>query len=97
MISDVITRYASARNPDGATFLNTGTDEHGLKIQRAAESAGMEPKEFCDQISSRFKVRIHWPAAPMLCVTELTTFRPAPGSGISRKRAVQSFHENDGF
>ena len=33
----------------------TGTDEHGLKIQRSAEKAGKEPKEFCDQISQTFK------------------------------------------
>ena len=33
----------------------TGTDEHGLKIQRSAEKAGKKPKEFCDQISRTFK------------------------------------------
>ncbi len=33
----------------------TGTDEHGLKIQRSAEKAGKEPKQFCDQISQTFK------------------------------------------
>jgi len=33
----------------------TGTDEHGLKIQRSAEKAGKKPKEFCDQISQTFK------------------------------------------
>ncbi len=33
----------------------TGTDEHGLKIQRAAEKKGIEPKIFCDEISKTFK------------------------------------------
>ena len=33
----------------------TGTDEHGLKIQRSAEKAGKNPKDFCDQISQTFK------------------------------------------
>ncbi len=33
----------------------TGTDEHGLKIQRSAEKAGMEPQIFCDQISQTFR------------------------------------------
>ena len=33
----------------------TGTDEHGLKIQRAAESKGLETSLFCDQISKTFK------------------------------------------
>jgi methionyl-tRNA synthetase len=33
----------------------TGTDEHGLKIQRAAEDKNIDPLEFCDQISQTFK------------------------------------------
>ena len=33
----------------------TGTDEHGLKIQRSAEKAGLEPQKFCDQISLTFR------------------------------------------
>ena len=33
----------------------TGTDEHGLKIQRSAEKAGKDPQEFCDEISKTFK------------------------------------------
>ncbi len=33
----------------------TGTDEHGLKIQRSAEKAGKEPLVFCDQISQTFR------------------------------------------
>ena len=35
-------------------YFLTGTDEHGLKIQRAAEKKGMQPKDFCDQISKTF-------------------------------------------
>ena len=33
----------------------TGTDEHGLKIQRAAESKNIEPQIFCDEISQTFR------------------------------------------
>ena len=33
----------------------TGTDEHGLKIQRAAESKNIEPQIFCDEISKTFR------------------------------------------
>ena len=33
----------------------TGTDEHGLKIQRAAEKNNVNPAEFCDEISQIFK------------------------------------------
>ncbi|KAG6918209.1 hypothetical protein DXG01_015802 [Tephrocybe rancida] len=32
-----------------------GTDEHGLKIQKAAQAKGMPPAEFCDMLSSRFR------------------------------------------
>jgi methionyl-tRNA synthetase len=33
----------------------TGTDEHGLKIQRAAENMNVDPLEFCDHISQSFR------------------------------------------
>ena len=33
----------------------TGTDEHGLKIQRSAEKAGEDPLVFCDKISQTFR------------------------------------------
>ena len=32
----------------------TGTDEHGLKIQRAAKNKGMDPLKFCNEISKTF-------------------------------------------
>jgi methionyl-tRNA synthetase len=37
------------------TFFLTGTDEHGLKIQRAAEANGLTPQEQADRTSERFK------------------------------------------
>jgi methionyl-tRNA synthetase len=37
------------------TLFLTGTDEHGLKIQRAAEANGVSPKEQADRTSERFK------------------------------------------
>ena len=33
----------------------TGTDEHGLKIQRAAEKKGLKPLDFCNEISKTFR------------------------------------------
>ncbi|XP_034545574.1 methionine--tRNA ligase, mitochondrial isoform X2 [Notolabrus celidotus] len=33
----------------------TGTDEHGLKIQQAAEAAGKDPLTFCTDVSQRFQ------------------------------------------
>ena len=36
-------------------FYLTGTDEHGQKIQRAAEKIGKDPLLFCDEISKTFR------------------------------------------
>ena len=36
-------------------YFQTGTDEHGQKIQEKAEAAGISPKEFVDQISGEVK------------------------------------------
>lgn len=33
----------------------TGTDEHGVKIERAASAKGMAPKEFCDVVSETYR------------------------------------------
>jgi methionyl-tRNA synthetase len=33
----------------------TGTDEHGQKVQQAARAAGLDPQDFCDQVSSEFR------------------------------------------
>jgi len=37
----------------------TGTDEHGLKIQRAAEKKKIDPLKFCDEISQTFRDLSH--------------------------------------
>ena len=41
-------------NGEDVRFL-TGTDEHGKKVQNAAEAAGKNPKEFVDETSKKFK------------------------------------------
>ena len=53
IIADFFARFKSI--DDYNVHFLTGTDEHGLKIQRSAEKAGQDPKEFCDQISQTFK------------------------------------------
>ena len=35
-------------------FFLTGTDEHGLKIQRAADTAGVSPQAFADRVSQDY-------------------------------------------
>ncbi|CAL8356047.1 unnamed protein product [Merluccius merluccius] len=37
------------------TRFSTGTDEHGLKVQQAAEAAGQDPLSFCTDVSERFR------------------------------------------
>jgi methionyl-tRNA synthetase len=37
------------------TWFLTGTDEHGQKIQRAAEAAGKTPQKFTDEVSAQFR------------------------------------------
>ncbi|MDP3057009.1 MAG: methionine--tRNA ligase [bacterium] len=51
--ADVLARWNKLNGKE--TFLLTGTDEHGLKIQKVAEKAGKEPQQFVDEISSEFK------------------------------------------
>lgn len=53
--ADTLARYMrSVLGAKNVRFL-TGTDEHGQKIQRAADSAGQTPQEFVDAVSVRFK------------------------------------------
>jgi len=52
--ADVLARYHRLKGDQ--VFFLTGTDEHGKKIQTAAETAGMEPKEFCDQNAAKFSL-----------------------------------------
>ena len=53
IIADVFARFK--RNDNCKVHFLTGTDEHGLKIQKAAEKSGLDPKTYCDKISKVFK------------------------------------------
>ncbi len=57
IVTDALRRFHQIVGEE--TFMLTGTDEHGLKIEREAQAAGLEPKAFTDQISARF--REAWP------------------------------------
>ena len=53
IIADFFARF---KKIDGYNvYFLTGTDEHGLKIQRSAEKLNMDPKSFCDEISKTFE------------------------------------------
>ena len=53
IFADVFARFK--RNDNCKVFFLTGTDEHGLKIQKAAEKKSLEPLIFCDTLSKIFK------------------------------------------
>jgi len=53
IMADVLARWHYLLGDD--VFFLTGTDEHGLKLQRAAEKAGKDPKTFVDEMASFFK------------------------------------------
>lgn len=52
IVGDALTRWNRLLGHD-VKFV-TGTDEHGLKIQQAAQAAGKTPQEFCDEIAPKF-------------------------------------------
>ena len=53
IIADFFARFKRIQGYD--VFFLTGTDEHGQKIQRAAEKKGVDPRSFCDEISKTFR------------------------------------------
>ncbi len=53
ILADAIARYRRAEGYD--VYFQTGTDEHGQKIQEKAEAAGITPKQFVDQVSGEVK------------------------------------------
>ena len=51
--ADVLARYARLQGHD--VFFLTGVDEHGQKVQQAAEKAGVPPKQYCDRLAPHFQ------------------------------------------
>ena len=52
VLSDALARWQ--RMAGGTSVLVTGTDEHGLKIQQAAQRAGKPAQQFCDDVAADF-------------------------------------------
>ena len=53
VLADSIARYKRAQGYD--VFFQTGTDEHGQKIEEKAEAAGITPKEFVDKAAGEIQ------------------------------------------
>ena len=52
ILADVLSRYHRAGGEN--VFFLTGLDEHGQKVQQAAEKRGVDPKQHCDEMAPRF-------------------------------------------
>ncbi len=53
VLADSIARYKRAQGYD--VFFQTGTDEHGQKIEQKAQDAGVTPQEFVDGVAAQIK------------------------------------------
>lgn len=53
VLADAIARYKRSRGYD--VYFQTGTDEHGQKIELKAEEAGITPKEYVDKVAAQVK------------------------------------------
>ena len=53
IVADVFARFKRLEGKN--VYFLTGTDEHGLKIQREAEKQNKDTKIFCEEVSSKFK------------------------------------------
>jgi len=54
LVADTIVRFQRMQGYE-PVVLTTGSDEHGVNVERAAERAGKSPLEFCDAIAAEFK------------------------------------------
>ena len=53
VLADAIARYKRQAGFD--VYFQTGTDEHGQKIQQKAEAAGISPQEYVDNVAGQIK------------------------------------------
>ncbi len=56
ILSDAIARFKRAQGYD--VFFQTGTDEHGIKIEEKAKEAGITPQQFVDDVAGT--IRANW-------------------------------------
>lgn len=80
LTADTIARRKRAEGYD-VRFL-TGTDEHGQKIQRSAEAAGVGPQAFADEVSAGF--RSLWDRMGITYDDYIRTTEPRHAEGVQR-------------
>ncbi len=57
LLADATHRWRLIKGEDPAVF-STGTDEHGLKVEKVAIAQGKEPLDLCNEVAAKFKVHI---------------------------------------
>ncbi len=80
IVADVIARRHRLLGHE--TFFLTGTDEHGQKIERSANAAGIPPTEFADEVSASF--RALWDRMGITYDDFLRTTEPRHKAGVQR-------------
>ena len=55
VLTDAYVRWTRLLDPEANVFFLTGTDEHGQKVQQAAQKRGIEPQAHCDELHLAFK------------------------------------------
>ncbi len=86
--ADFIARYHRLRGDD--VFHLTGTDEHGLKLQRAAEAAGTEPRAWVDEMAPRWKEV--WARLDIANDDYIRTTEPRHVAAVTK--LLQAVHDN---
>src|SRR4051812_41484154 len=80
VIGDAMTRWRRLMGDD--VFYLTGTDEHGLKMQRKADEEGLTPKELADKTSVRY--RETWDALDIKYDQFIRTTEPRHYKAVSK-------------
>jgi methionyl-tRNA synthetase len=86
--TDAVARWHRLLGDD--VFFLTGTDEHGLKVQRSAEAAGLTPQEQVDRTSERFRE-----TAKLLDISNDDFFRTTePRHHVATQLLLQKIYDN---
>jgi methionyl-tRNA synthetase len=85
---DVLARYHRLRGDD--VFFLTGTDEHGLNIQRAAEREGLKPQAFVDRMAPKW--REVWERLDISFTDYIRTTEPRHEAAVAK--LLQAVYDN---
>jgi methionyl-tRNA synthetase len=87
IVADAVSRWHRLLGEE--VHLLTGTDEHGLKIQQAADAAGVSPKEFADSIAPLFALA--WERLNITHDDFIRTTEPRHAAGV--KKLLQACYD----